>query len=388
MIYALIIWLVLLLGVSYVCSRQYLLSPSIITCGIWLVCLSVFVLLPHQLNPLKLQTLLCIGLWVTGMVVSSIVVQAAPIKADVADASKTMRDLYLLISIATFPLLVLWAYKAITMGDYGWSTNLRLAAIGSGLDKEVFGPLYSVVWQVSYALELMYFKKKHWWRLAVAGFLFLALGIATMSKTFLLSFCMFTICILFFKKKITFKHLLLAIIGIIAALTFMQIVRQNHSMTERGMSRFIQLYLLSSLPAFETVEPCSATHFGENTFRLIYLLLHRIGLSDIPPIDAILPFIKVPISTNTYTTMYPYFVDFGYAGIIIFSLLVGGLYGLLFQQAQRGNKYAWVIYAFTMHIILMQFAGDLLFTSMAGFLKMVIIALIPFAIEKSKVLYR
>ncbi len=387
MIYAVIIGICLLLVLSYVCSHQYLLSPSILVSAIWIIMLVLYVLLPHDLFPIGKQTLLCISLWCGGIVLSSLFVQSFPTPVGKIQASNTIRDLYLLLSVLSFPFLLYWAYTAIVSGTESWMLNLRMAAIGRGSSGEAYTPFYTIIWQVSYALELIYFERKKWWRLLLSGLFFLSFGFITMSKMFILSFFLFTVCILFFKRKIQLKHLLLGVGVIIVGLIGLHFLRQNQQATEDNVTSFVELYLLSSLSAFETLEPCSASHFGENAFRIFYAIAYRLGISDIEPINPILEFIHVPVYTNTYTTMYPFFVDFGYWGVGLFALVIGGLFGLTFRKAQDGSLFSLVIYAYFMHIIIMQFAGDMLFTNLAGLLKYVIVAMIPFLVEKEKILY-
>ncbi len=388
MIYALIIGLFLLLILSYVCSQQYLLSPAVMTCCIWLVCLSLYLFLPHNLYPLGTQTAIGLTCWILGLTLSSLFIQSFPLKTVNTEASKTVRDLYLVLSIATFPLMLWWAYKALTTGTGSWMTDLRSAAIGNGVDKKVFSPTYMYLWQVTYALELIYFERKKWWRVAIPAVFFIALGLCTMAKIHLLSFMLFTICILLFKRKISFKHLVMGIGIVFVAMAALQYVRINQTMDGEGVTDFVSLYLLSPMPAFETIVPKTAAHWGENALRFFYIVGHKLGLTNIEPVDALLPFVKVPISTNTYTVMYPFFVDFGYAGILIFAILLGGIYGMIFRVVHDGNKLALVIYAYLMHIIVMQYAADLFFTGIAGIIKLVLIAAIPFVVEKSKMLYR
>lgn len=46
--------------------------------------------------------------------------------------------------------------------------------------------------------------------------------------------------------------------------------------------------------------------------------------------------VNVPVLTNVYTVMFPYYVDFGYWGIFIFSLILGSGWGVLYNEMKRG----------------------------------------------------
>ena len=171
----------------------------------------------------------------------------------------------------------------------------------------------------------------------------------------------------------------------------LQSIRHRNSVdTDDKKEDFLVLYALSSMSAFDTLKPGSAEHWGENVFRIYYAVTYKLGLSDIEPIDPILKFIYKPIATNTYTGMYPFYKDFGKAGVGIFGIVLGIFYGFLFRKAQKGSKYYLVIYAYVSNMILMQYTGDVVFTGLASLVKYMIIAsllFIPakFAIKKAEI---
>lgn len=43
----------------------------------------------------------------------------------------------------------------------------------------------------------------------------------------------------------------------------------------------------------------------------------------------------MPVPTNVYTVMFPYYVDFGYYGLVIFSLILGFGWGMLYNGVKR-----------------------------------------------------
>ena len=76
--------------------------------------------------------------------------------------------------------------------------------------------------------------------------------------------------------------------------------------------------------------------------------------------------------------MYPFYKDFGKAGVGIFGIVLGIFYGFLFRKAQKGSKYYLVIYAYVSNMILMQYTGDVVFTGLASLVKYLIIASLLF----------
>ena len=75
MILFLLIWLVLLLFVSYLLSNRDLMAPAVVTSGIWIFMLLMFLILKHSLPPLN-QVLLSIFLWATCFVFAALFVQS------------------------------------------------------------------------------------------------------------------------------------------------------------------------------------------------------------------------------------------------------------------------------------------------------------------------
>lgn len=388
MIYSLIILMFGLMILGFICSDQNILAPSVITSGVWLICLSLFLLLRHNLPMYSIQLVGSLALWSIGVTLSSLLVQSTRFQVMDSHASVTMRDIYLLVSVLTFPLLLWWAYNAIKSGlTDSWTMNLRLSAIGRGPDQELYDPVYLLIWEVSYGLELMYFDKKKWWRCALPALFFLSYAFFTMSKAYILAFFCFTVTLLLFKHKIKIWHLILGVVGILILFVLLQSLRESYVMDDSDKNDFLVLYLLSSMSAFDVLQ-AHCVHWGENVFRVFYAIAFKLGISDIEPVNPLLPFIHHPIVTNTYTGMYPFFVDFGYWGVGIFAWIAGGIYGFVFRAVQLGSKYALLLYAYFVHIILMQYVADMFFTNIAGLIKFTLIALLPFFIEKYQLLYK
>lgn len=381
MIYNLIILCIVLFAGGYFFSRGNIFSPATITNAIWLVCLSLFLLLNHDLPPLSGKFCGALALWVVTQFFGTMCSQSMKFKPSTLKINDDMRDLFLLVSVLCYPILLLWTHKALAAGHSGnWALDLRLAAIGkSSLGDEAYGSLYFILWQVTYLAELVHFDKRRWWRTALPAFFVLSFGFLTMAKAVFLTFLVMSLCVLFFKKKISFLHIGIGIGVLLVTIILLQNARYDNVKDDDDKNDFIVLYALSSMSAFDSaVQPCSSTHTGENIFRLYYAVTNRLGLSDIEPIDPILKFIKKPIVTNTYTGMYPFYKDFGMAGIGIFGLILGALYGYVFRRAQYDNPLALIIYAYMSCMILMQYVADIFFTNLAGTIKFILLASLLF----------
>jgi len=378
---------VALLILSFILSKYNVLSPGVITSGIWLVCLSLFWILHHDLPALTFQFLGSLSIWVTLLCLSSLLMQSVKTSSGSQDPSIFVRDLFFWIPVITYPAFLMFAYKAIMLGDSGsWSMDLRMASLGKTTHfKEIYGGIHIIIWQVAYLIELFYYSRKNKKNVFILGFMILSFAFLTMSKAAFLDIFIKTICVLYFMKKVTVKHILIGLGSLFFLFAILQSIRYSTSVDSVNKQDFVVQYILSSMSAFDTLEPQSSLHWGENVFRFYYSTIYKLGISSIEPIDTLLPFIQKPIGTNTYTVMYPFFKDFGYWGIVFFAPLLGLLYGWIFNKAQRGNVYYILLFATFVPIILMQYVAEIFITSLFGYLKQIILLSIPFWAAKFKI---
>jgi len=378
---------VFLLIISFISSKNDILSPGVITSGIWIVCLSLFWILNHNLPPLSIQFLGSLSIWVTLLCLTSLLMQSVTTKVEIGEPSTFVREIFFWISILTYPTFLLFVRDALALGNTGnWSMDLRLAALGQTPHfKEIYGGIHIIIWQISYLIELYYYSKKNRKRVFILGFMFLSFAFLTVSKAAYLEFFIKTICILYFMKKIKIKHILIGLASMFFLLLFIQSMRSATKLNSSDKNDFLVLYLLSSMSAFDTLTPSSAANWGENVFRFYYSAIYKLNLTSIKPVETILPFINKPIVTNTYTGLYPFFKDFGYWGIAFFSSLFGFIYGWIFSKAQKGSVFNILLFTTFIPIMLMQYANELFITSLLAYLKYIILLAIPFWAAKFKV---
>lgn len=377
--------LIALLVISYIVSRDNVLSPAVMTSLIWICALILFLILGQKLPPLSTKFLVGLLIWTTCFIGTSLFFQSFKYENDKVEPSLLVKDIYLAISIVTFPLLIIWTVNALKTGpDSNWALNLRLAALGkTPTNTDVYSPIYILIWQLSYMLELLTYDRKKWKRTVIPAVLYLAYGISTMSKAVFLNFFVITVGILYFKKAISTKHIIVGISVLLMLLFGIESIRTSINLhNENQRKDFVVLYVIGSMSAFQTVEPHSAEHPGENVFRLYYAVNHKLNPQSMAPIKPILPWIKKPIETNTYTTLYPFYKDFGFWGIAIFALLLGSLYGWIFKKAIDGNGLYIILYAYILNIIVMQYVAELTFTNLAGHIKFLMLLIIPFAASR------
>ena len=358
------------------------------TAAVWFAGLTMHLVLGSNLPELSFRFYIAVGFWIAGLCLASLYTQSATFRNSRLDEPGVLiRNIYLFASIVTVPKLYFFARQAIMGGTSGnWAWDLRLAALGNGSGfEEPFAGLFAVIWQVSLLLELLSFEKKKWWRLALISVIYWAFGIVTMSKIVFLCYFLFLGTIFYFKKILTLKHLLVCLSFMVVLFIGVQTARNAMKFTSTDDDFFLS-YVVSNFYSFDTLEPMSEEHWGENTFRVVYAIAEKTGLSEIEPVDPLLKWVEKPIPTNTYTTLYPFYVDFGLGGIVVFSIVLGILYGWLFKKASSGSNFHLLLYAVMTNALFMQYAAELFFSTFAGYVKLFILLLIPFLATKHNLL--
>lgn len=369
---------------SLALSKDNILAPGVLTPLIWLAVICLYAILPHSLPPIQSQFLLAISLWICTLCIGSLSAQSLRYESLACEASLPIRNLYLIITILTFPLILLWAKNAIETGTGSIVFRLRSAAVGRTQENgESYGGLYILVWQVSYLLELAHYKRNQLWRVLIAACIYLSFPLITFARASLLIFIVQTGAFLFFTKRVSFSKLLIGMVAFLMLAFAIQAIRSGTRVdNQEGRNGVLSLYVLGNMCSFDTLEPCSSKHWGENVFRIFYAIRYKLGLSSTEPIRPILPWITKPLATNTYTTLYPFFIDFGYYGIGIFGFLFGCIYGCLFKKAQSLQKLPILVYIYILTILIMQYVAETFLTNLSGHIKFFVLLYLPFFVEK------
>lgn len=371
------------MGASYFLSHRNVMSPGMITSTIWLFCFILFYLVPNKLHPSEM-VLTGIGAWVLLFTLGALLAQSFRYPTREWAMSPLVREIYFWLSIATIPLLLLFVYQALHTGEGGWAMRLRTAAIDGVHGEGAYTPFYYILWQISYLLYLVDINKKIWRRAVILGGMLLLFGLCTMSKTLMLNFAVMTMFVLYDKKYIRTPHIAIGFAILLVAMLGLQAIRQSKDFSEKETNHALNQYVLRGIIALDKVKPESSEHWGENTFRLFYAVRYKLGMSDIEPVNPILPWIYKPVCTNTYTVLYPFYKDFGSRGIPLAALLAGLLFGFLFRKYEEGHLFWKIIYAYLCVILVTQYNGEAFLTNLAGHIKMVITLSIPFILARPK----
>ena len=361
-------------------------APYVACPGVWSVAILILYFLPNNLYPVCHNFPPMLLLWVIGFSGTALLCEritpAASTTTVAREPNRTVLKAYMAITIVTMPVVAgLVLYKAFVTEPETMFRYMR--AMNTGVDDNIerpsIGPLIycTALAFVSIFFCLTYFKSK---RLTVTILLMnLLYALTTMSKTTFLSIIFSSLYICYAKKYVRIKHLFYGMVAF-AALSF---VLQNARTVDEEVetNSFLALYLSSSMVAFDyCADACSAPMWGGNTLRIFYAIGYSLGMTDRKPLDTILTFVHIPEETNTYTNLYPFYVDFGAVGIAVFSVLYGLLYGFLYKKSRTGGKLELILYSISLTFLLMEFIGEFVFTNLSQYLQYIIFAAIPFLV--------
>jgi oligosaccharide repeat unit polymerase len=208
-----------------------------------------------------------------------------------------------------------------------------------------------------------------------------------MSKMAFLNIFVATIIVLFFKNKIKTKTILISLAALFVFFTYFQILRSNKVELKNSKHYdLFTLYVLAGMPAFETIQPNSSEYFGQNSLRFFDAVAYKTGLTNRKPQNPILKFVVVNknknIYTNVYTTLYPYFKDFGFMGIFYFALFIGFFYGYIYKKALKKDNPMIVTYSILFTALFTQFMNETTFTTISFLIQILILSHIPYWMNK------
>lgn len=73
----------------------------------------------------------------------------------------------------------------------------------------------------------------------------------------------------------------------------------------------------------------------------------------------------VPLPTNVYTVIGPFWLDFGYVGVVVYSFIIGSVSGFLYRIALNKELWAVIAYSFFACTLVLQFFGEYIFTNLS-----------------------
>lgn len=275
------------------------------------------------------------------------------------------KSLYYWFSILACVLLVVEIFYVGLKGPYHFFLNLRLSLFL----EEYEGPRYLIatylylIMTPIFAISLLCENTKSLRNIAILWQVLFV--VATVGKLSLLSMFMIFLVVKYlgYKEKVNIVKIGFGVLLFFCFSFLINFVRMSDG-DSLDLIKMLGIYIYSPIIALGEL-PVGNGMWGEYTFRLYYAIIYKLGLSDYPPVVTVLDYVYVPIPTNVYTIMQPFYQDFGYYGVFYAAIFYGFLYSTLYFQAiKKGGIYI-ILYSIFSVILVFSFMGETLFTNLA-----------------------
>lgn len=367
-------------AVFYIAERQ-IFAPWSVTLGVWVIVLCAYLGVHEELYAVSDNFLKCLVLWVTLFSISSyLAYKGTPAyKSPQWEPCEKNINIITILTIVIVPFAVYRAVQhAAMLGDpAGLFISLREQAIDPEQNKLGVAKYFVYVVNVLLMIEVTRktIRKK---RLAIIIVMCLLFLLATMAKQTLFMYLFTSLYLLHDDKRISMKPIIIIALVMIATVPLMAMLKSGSDGQDADaefVGSLLMTYSVASIVAFDYITPCSSVWWGEETFRPFYNILHGLGFN-VPTTDVIQDFIYVPMVTNVYTIMSPFYKDFGVEGVCFFAVFEGVLFGIIFKYAKTGNNIVRYIYAYLFSQLVMQFFDEEFFKAISSIIQVTLLLLI------------
>ncbi|MCA1033481.1 oligosaccharide repeat unit polymerase [Bacillus infantis] len=395
MIYLLILFLIIILIISYFTTGKDLLSPWVISCCMFL--LSALFVIPNIESwnvQLSAITILVIGLGLFSFGFGELFVRKLYQKRllnrkktqflnkhDNNERKPINIHTSILLFFIIFMLIVTYFYYKQVL-DFAYAAGftvssdlpmLRYARIATTTDiaesvstNKLLGQ--AVIISYSYAYLMIYVVlyntiflkyRKRLILYAIPIVIYLIQVVLTGGRTqfiYLVS-SLFLISVIFYQIKAGWsnsknsKYIKVGIITFIVMLVVFYFLGTFTGKTSKlNLLETISIYVGSPIVAFDiflqNYTNGFSIFFGENTLFGIYDILQRFGF-DVPNLIRIADFVNIGgYETNIYTSYMRYIKDFSYFGFLIIEMFLGAIYSFLYLNIKIKNKPTIIIVIF------------------------------------------
>lgn len=369
--------LLVVMAAFFIVKTREMMSPWVVTPVVWAVIMFSYIFVRKELYAISPDFIYGLGLWVVGLSLSSyLAFRLTPsyTQPSWVPCEKNI-DIVTILTLVLVPLSVMKAVQhAMLMGSPDQlMMTLREQAINP--EENQLGVVNYFVYVVNVLLMIELDRKKiRKKRLALVIVFCLLFFVATMSKTTLLTYIFSGLYILYVNKKVSLKPVLFFAIFLVAMVPVMYIMRgDDDTQTDSDMlTNMLVIYLISSVVAFGYLTPCSTSQWGEITLRPFYNILHGLGFN-VHVVDTIQKFVLVPLPTNVYTCLSPFYQDFGLPGVFWFAVIEGVIVGMIYKVSRTGCNILKYVYAFIFTLLVMQFFDEAFSQSISAIIQTLIL---------------
>lgn len=362
---------------SYLFSRS-IFQPAVIVNGLWGVIILLYQCLDHPLWNLSNAFYAAILCWCVPFTIISLFFGHFPVKKiskkRIGNISFYRKSMPYVIALGFLSVCGFVLYSGgdtsilrILLNDQEFPIYIKVILLFS---------TFIIIYFLWGLVNLEYVKKK---QIVFLFLVVLIISIFKSNKTSFLSLFVSVAYIFYYKGSLNIKKIIVSVVVLISLLIVVSISRSDYDFgTSSQIEKYLFIYLLSPLPAFDLVlnnqldlgEPA----FGESVFIFFYRIFNIFGAS----IDfSILgDWVYVPLPTNVYTVMRIFYLEGGYYGITIGSIIMGVIWGILFRLQKTKNPIVAVFYAAMVPSLFFQTFGDYFFYTFSMTLQYLIFAII------------
>ncbi|MDU1904880.1 MAG: O-antigen polymerase [Dysgonomonas sp.] len=380
---------VFLLIISFFIYKKWnsYIAPAVIISFAWGMVFVGYGLISHGMYDISIKTFFVLCIWIFSSLLGAFFfthVKVLPSSSSDSVFNTTIRSVYYWISvIGVFPLLYI-AYKQGTTMEADFLFNLRMANTGIVETEYKYG-IFQYVFAIAYVSLLIetYSSEKINKRIIILLIINILLSIITMAKsTFFFLFIPFA-CIKIFTLNISIKKLIPFLGIIVLFMIFVQLMRTGED-SENVISTMFNVYIFGGIPALDqiVVADTHTLNWGEMTFRFFYTVKSVVlggGIEDGNYINNIFSngqYVFVPYPTNVFTVIFPFWMDFGFLGVLVGGLIFGILAGLIYKLAIRKRAWSIVFYSYLVAVLVLPFFGEYLVTNLSYTIQLILLSYI------------
>lgn len=363
-------------------------SPWSITLLVWAAILLLIQLENNLLDPLTSQFYKAIALWIPSLSLTAFITYN--LMGQNKEYCCSLNDIESNFNVSTFIFNVLFFLSLVMTPLYAWNvyqivsrfsmedllSNVRLLA-NEGEGQGILA--YSVVInQVLLIVALWRYPFIKGWQLTTIILSCLLGALAIMEKGAMFYIMLMCFFVMYERRVVKLRTLVLTAGFILVVFYIFNLARsgdETYSDNET-FADFIAMYLASPAVAFCRLSAELTQQVGTNTFEFFYAVLDRFGFGPFVVHQKLQDFVWVPMPTNVYTIMQPFFTDFGFSGVAVFGAIYGFIFGVLYRNYRNGDGVSRVLYSYAIYILVLQFYQDNLMLSLSYIIQITIITIL------------
>lgn len=395
MIYAFLIIHIFLVAINYHISRSWLYPPVVFT-ALWSFLLGCLILSGDFFYRISASTLLIFLLGSLAFSAGGLLSLALKTRSRAVVASESkwtcrVLDASLLLLVISLPFYIeRLRHLSAMSGVSDFWIGLRIQT-STGFRDNGFGVFSYVIMLgnlASLAAMAQLFKSGYSKRKTCALiFITLSYGVLSAGRTGTIMLLFALSCVLALSRKFKPRNILLmavtvVILFVLPAILLGKGVSKNKDFSENvvGMRENMQLYLLGGLVAFDqSTSGAGQTVSGGKTLIFFRRLFYALGFSESDP-SIIYGYSYTPRLTNLYTVYFPYYTDFGLAGVVVIMCSLGAALTFAYRLATAGYPMFVMLYSLGFSMLMLTSAGDWFLTSLSVWIQAVAFSVILYKV--------